>query len=787
MLRSLLDALPDLIWLKDPKGVYLSCNQRFEQFFGAQEKDIVGKTDYDFVDKALADSFRANDQTAMERDGPSVNQEEVPFASDGHIELLRTTKLPIRTAAGDVIGVLGIGHDITEVRAKEQALLESEEKFRRLVENSPDIVYRFSTLRGGLYYSPQVEAVFKRTRAHMYDHPSCWADSIHPDDKPHVAKAIESFTRSVEFKIEYRVKDAMGSWHWLFDRSIGSFIEGDEWIIEGLAVDITERKSMETALRDSEMRYRTLAERSPLAIQAFSTDGVTLRVNTAWEQLWKASFADLDGYNVLHDQQLEDIGVLPLLRRAFAGETVELPEHHYDKAGQQINAIGKEKIWLKSYAYPVVNDAGQVLEVVVIHENISSRKQAERELIAYQDHLEQLVEGRTAELAAAKEAAEAANLAKSAFLANMSHEIRTPLNAITGMSHILRRSGLTPEQTDKLDKIEGAGHHLLRIINDVLDLSKIEAGKFALEDAPVNVYAILGDIVSMLDQKARDKGLRFNVETTALTHSLRGDPTRLQQAMLNYAVNAIKFTERGHITLRVRQEVETDKTICLRFEVEDTGIGIEPDALSRLFTSFEQADNSTTRKYGGTGLGLAITKKIAEVMGGTAGVSSIPGQGSTFWFTAVLRKSLEDNQQTTHSSSEAADQAIRQSHAGKRILLAEDDPFNQEIGQILLEDVSLVVDLAEDGQVAIEKARTGHYALILMDMQMPVLDGLDATREIRQLPGGEKTPIVAMTANAFAENRDQCINAGMDDFITKPVRPELLYTTLLKWLDQPRN
>ena len=408
-------------------------------------------------------------------------------------------------------------------------------------------------------------------------------------------------------------------------------------------------------------------------------------------------------------------------------------------------------------------------------------------LSQHRHNLQSLVDAQTRDLRDAKEAAETANIAKSAFLANMSHEIRTPLNAITGMAHILRRSGLTAQQADKLDKIETAGSHLLRIISDVLDLSKIEAGKFTLEDAPVHVEAMLGNVAFLLGQKARDKGLRFNIETAPIHQNLRGDITRLQQALLNYVANAIKFTERGHITLRVKEETQTDTTATLRFEVEDTGIGIVPEARTKLFNAFEQADNSTTRKYGGTGLGLAITRKIAEVMGGTAGVTSTEGQGSTFWFTVVLRKGQHSAEEAAKAGFEAAEQAIQRDHAGKRILLAEDEPINREIAKMLLEDVGLQVDLAVDGLEAVTKASSGHYATILMDMQMPVMDGLNATRHIRQLPECATTPILAMTANAFAENKDQCFEAGMDDFIAKPVKPEVLYETLLKWFEKGRS
>lgn len=379
------------------------------------------------------------------------------------------------------------------------------------------------------------------------------------------------------------------------------------------------------------------------------------------------------------------------------------------------------------------------------------------------------------QLARARNSAIRLGQMKSEFLANVSHELRTPLNAIVGMSYLLRHDPLPPDQLQRVEHIDQAGQQLLGLIDDILDFSKLESGELELQSAALSVKEVIERVAAMIEQRASAKGLSVRIEADSLPERLFGDAERLSQALLNYAANAVKFTEAGSITLKARTIEDGESSCLVRIEVVDTGIGIAPEAQGRIFESFQQADGSSSRRFGGTGLGLAITRELVRLMGGEVGVSSVPGQGSTFWLTTRLARHAEADGQFS-----AADIAGR--FSGLRVLLAEDEPINRELVLSLLRSAGLQVDVAMDGLAAVRAVRENDYALVLMDVQMPHMDGLQATRLLRTMPDRQSLPIIAVTANAFEGDRQRCFEAGMNDFLAKPVVPQALFSVVLRWL-----
>jgi PAS domain S-box-containing protein len=543
---------------------------------------------------------------------------------------------------------------------------------------------------------------------------------------------------------------------------------------------ISERKQVEAEIRARDEKLQALFEMSPLGIARNAMDGRFMEANPA--------FLDMIGYST---EEFSKLSYWDLTPKEYAGQEAEQLKSltDYGRYGPYVKEYfhrDGHRINIKLNGVLITSGDGEKY-IWSFVEDVTQKTRIEHELDSYRDHLEERVAAQTGHLRQAKEAAEAANQAKSAFLANMSHEIRTPMNGILGMAEVMRQDTISAGQARQLDKIAASGKYLLCLINDILDLSKIESDKLQLEDENFSLDEMLGLVTQMTGDAIAAKGLEFHREFLAASLWFRGDRTRLLQILMNFLGNAIKFTEKGSIDLRVCILQETADDCRLQFEVADTGIGIEPEQQQRIFNFFEQGDNSTTRKYGGAGLGLAINKRMAELMGGEVGVKSALGLGSTFWLSVKLKKGKPSGLSDCTPAKETPKDILLRDYAGKRVLLAEDEIINQEIARALLEDAGLDADAAGNGAEAVRMAENNEYDIILMDMQMPEMNGVEATRAIRDTPGGAGIPIIAMTANIFEQDRNSCIEAGMNDFLTKPVNLNVFYATLLKWLSKNKS
>lgn len=526
---------------------------------------------------------------------------------------------------------------------------------------------------------------------------------------------------------------------------------------EEIRSNLDQIQDLQGHLELKERQYRGLVENATDLIYELDAKGVFVFANAVMERLSgfaKEELLQMPYWDLVHPDHRERVIEFYRQQRKARVENTYLEFVLQSRTG--------DDVWIGQNVRMLYREDGFVYRVSAISRNISALKQTEQNL---KD---------------AKERAEEATLAKSEFLSRMSHEIRTPMNAIIGFTNLLLKGVLNDEQREQLELLRFSGESLLTIINDILDFSKIEAGKLTLEHVDFDLQHLMLNTKRMLEHQAAKKniGFQFFYDDTSLPRRVRGDSVRLAQVVTNLASNAIKFTHTGHVQLAVTNAGLEDGKHCVRIEVHDTGIGIAPDKVDSIFKSFVQADTDTTRKFGGTGLGLSIAKMLVNRMGSDIRVTSVPGEGSTFWFTVLLEPAAPD----VVATQPVADTLHDLKPLSLRLLLVEDNPINQLIASTFLRGWGIEVDLANNGQEAVQCVQQHRYQMVLMDLQMPVMDGYEATRQIRAMTDHyfKTIPILALTASAMLGMRDKVMEVGMNDFITKPFSPEDLYRKIIQ-------
>lgn len=753
LFNSILNKLPVDIYIKDNEGRYVFINQHITETFGMRPVEVLGKTDFDIFSPETASRLAAAEKKVW-KSKKLVGGEEKIVYKDKSMHVL-SGKIIVQTDDEAPL-LLGYFIDITD-RVKTEKELRAQETFiRQVLDTGPNLIFVKDLAGNFLMANQATTELFGMEKNKLIPQNNYQVHSQPEENENHRKTDRQVIEQGITIELEEPFIRPDGELLWFHTIKKPLYLKDGSVQVLGMAQDITEQKKTLEKLQNSELKYRQLVECASDMIHGCDHKGYFIYVNPVACHVLGYSEEQLLGR---HYSEFVVPEYRPILEAFYRKQYQErIPDTYIEFKG--ITGRG-EIIWVGQSVHMLL-EGDRLKGFQTVARNITERKKVENELIY------------------AKQVAEKSMRAKEQFLSVMSHEIRTPLNAVIGLTHLLLEENPLPEQIEQLNAIKFSADNLMVIINDILDFSKIESGKINFEKIDFEPVSIFKGIQQSLNFKAEEKNLRllFSLDKK-IPAKLSGDPVRLNQILLNLVSNAIKFTEKGYVEIKASVLKDADKEISLEFRVSDTGIGIESDKLTAIFESFTQASSETTRKYGGTGLGLTITKRLIELQGGTIQVNSRLGMGSEFIFNLTFGTAVRQSSRSLSSVAENYPHDLK----GLKVLLVEDNKMNQIVAYKFLKRWGMETDIAADGMEAIDKLKKNWYQLILMDLQMPHLDGYATTRFIRNNMQEhlKHIPILALTASALMNVKHNVLEAGMNDFITKPFNPKELYAKLLKY------